>query len=229
MSYSANRDWKIDLIMNGTDYQVRDIPRNYKYMAVINGTVNPIEIYAQATTPALKSSAQLVVVVPINTMITVPIFNDTQYTFIYTDGGGSNPKTAQVIFSDNNLNINGAIGSATFNGVVTIGTDSVGLARQAQLPSALGTGGGVKVERVDEGRQTGKATASGDTTIKASAGKVWGVGGITSGVTVKLKDGATEKWGQQPQSTSAFSVPIACSSSIVLNLSGVGEAYVIYE
>lgn len=229
MAYSMNNDFMVNLIMPGTGYEVKTIPRNYQYLAIINGTANTIEIYANETTPDLKAGSQLVVTVPLFTMITVPIFSDTKYTFIYTDGGGSNPKTAQLIFSDKNLNINGQIGSAGVEGSVNLIADSVGLARQAQLPAALGGGGGVKVERVDVGRETGKATAAGDTTIKGSAGKVWALVCVTPAVTAKLKDGAAEKWAVTEALPGNFPVPIACGGSIVIELSGAGEAYVLYE
>lgn len=259
------RDFTIDLWMTGSGEKVITVD-GYKYVAVLNGTPNDIELYVGAVTSATKSSARRVVRVPLYTMITVPLFQDTQYTAIYTDGGGSDPKTAQLIFSDKNLNINGMIGSPSAGGNVIISGDSVGLAKDDQLPAALstlgnlkvaieesgavlsvddnggslttdtpqlpdtlGAGGGLKVERIDAGRQTGVATAAGDTTIKASAGKVWAIVCVTTGVTAKLKDDITDKWAVTDALPGNFAVPIACGTSIVLNLSGAGEAYVLYE
>lgn len=229
MADTPKRAWTIDLMMQGSGYVVRTIPNSYKWMGIVNGSNNTIEVYNQATTPAQKATAQRVATVPLYTMMTVPIFQETQYTFIWTDGGGPGPKYAQVIFADENLGLNGLIGSPSAGGTVTIGADSVGLAKASQLPAALGGGGGLKIERVDVGRSTGKATAAGDTVIKSSAGKVWALVCLTSGVTAKLKDASGDRWAVSSATPGNFPVPIACSGNITVNLSGAGEAYVLYE
>lgn len=68
------------------------------------------------------------------------------------------------------------------------------------------------------------SAAGGDETVKASAGAVYGVR-VVGAITVILKDDATERWAGD---FDGFH-PISCGTSIVLNFSGAGDAYIIYE
>ena len=83
----------------------------------------------------------------------------------------------------------------------------------------------------DAGRTSTKITAggSGSQTVSAVAGKVWGFGSATAAVTVSLLDNTTGKWFLAPQTSIMFPVPIECLTSIKLDFSGAGDAYIIWE
>jgi hypothetical protein len=72
------------------------------------------------------------------------------------------------------------------------------------------------------------AAGAGDEVVKATAGKVYAVRAGT-GVTLTLKDGATEKWHIAAASKDEFSQPVACSTNITLNFSAAGDAWIIYK
>lgn len=72
------------------------------------------------------------------------------------------------------------------------------------------------------------AGAAGDITVKGSAGKVYAVRAGT-GVNITLKDGATEKWYIPAGSKDEFNQPLTCGTSIVLNFSAAGDAWILYQ
>lgn len=61
------------------------------------------------------------------------------------DGGGVESHKLTLIFSTENLNLNGSLGGGV-SASVTLATDGIGLARQSQLPAALSGGGNFKVD-----------------------------------------------------------------------------------
>lgn len=72
------------------------------------------------------------------------------------------------------------------------------------------------------------AAAPGDEVVKATGGKVYAVRAGT-GVTLALKDGATEKWHIAAGSKDEFSQPVACATNITLNFAAAGDAWIIYK
>lgn len=68
------------------------------------------------------------------------------------------------------------------------------------------------------------AAGAGDIVLNASYGKIFGCS-VVGGITVRLKDGATEIWDLGTQVT----CPIICATSVVLNFSAAGDAFLIYS
>lgn len=135
-----------DLVMNGSGLSYVDIPPGMNFVSIINNSDNTIEIYQDKRTAADSNVKDTLVTVPYFTQLTVPLRRGTDVTFIYSDGGAIGTKKAVVIFCSENLNITGVLGNPSSGGSVTLQADGVGLARQSQLPLALGTSGGLKVE-----------------------------------------------------------------------------------
>lgn len=109
--------------------------------------------------------------------------------------------------------------------------DTVGLAPGDLNIDAVNKGLGVNVLQTVEVEPAGwtweKVTAAGagDITVKATPGKVAQLLG-DSGVTVQLKDGVADAW-KAGDYTGIF--PIVCTSSIVLNFAGAGDAWILYR
>lgn len=139
----------VNLNMVGNGYVQQGIPSGYRFMSIINTSENIIEVYRGAVTN--RTQAPLYLTVPLNTMITTPLTNDTQFTFIYRETKASKEvKLAQVLFTTENLNINGSIGTSSFNGDISIKADTVGMAKQSQLPSSLHPSGSLRTAIVTE-------------------------------------------------------------------------------
>ncbi len=245
-------NYKFDLIMNGSSSEHITIPTGYKFLSMINNTDNVIYVYAETRTTNEPQYA--LVKVPNYTSLTIPIDGRVKYTFFYTDGGGADPKKAEFIYSVENLQINSLLGTQ-IAGTVTIGADGVGLARQTDQETLQARADLLATEAKQDdlqaradllateakqddlitalgaivlaGKTAVKVTsaAGGDESVKATAGKVYGI--VAAGaITVILKDGANEVW---LASTQPLPVPITCGTSINLNFSAAGDAYVIYE
>lgn len=116
----------------------------YHFLTVTNPTQNTIYVYDGRTTAMTKDGATLLQMVPPQTALTIPIQERGEFTFIWQDGGGVDTKEAQLTYTQDNLNINTALGSKD-NMTVTLASDSVGLARSNQLPAVLAADGGLKV------------------------------------------------------------------------------------
>jgi hypothetical protein len=135
--------------MDGSSSDRFQIPAGYKYMSVINNTDNTLYIYQERRSDNVPQDA--LIKVPTYTQQTLPISTERfDITIFYTDGGGAGTKKAEVIFSVENLGIQGTLGTA-ISGTITLGADGVGLARQTQLPGELGGAGGLKVELLNGG------------------------------------------------------------------------------
>lgn len=119
---------------------IRGIPAGYKFVSIYNPTINEVEIYDDLRTE--RDNKDILKLVPINTVITVPISN-TDFSIYYTNGGGAEDKKIDFTFTVENLNQNGALGS-TMSASVNIGSDSVGLAKEIQFPADLSAGGSFK-------------------------------------------------------------------------------------
>lgn len=121
------------------------IPRLYKFVSILNSTDNEIQLYDDTRPLASADLRDCLINVVAGQNITVPLRNDNalDYTIIYKSGGMINEKRLTIIFSSENLNINSTVPQAGADAVSIIG-DSVGLARQAQLPSTL-DGGALRV------------------------------------------------------------------------------------
>jgi hypothetical protein len=214
--------------MNGSGSEHLTIPSGYKFLSIINNTDNVIYIYAE--TRSTNEPDYALVKVPNYTSITIPIDGRLKYTFFYTDGGGAGNKKAELIYAVENLQINSLLGTQ-IAGTVTIGADGVGLSRQNQLPTDLSGEGNLKVGLAEtEGKTALKVTAgaAGTQPIKAAAGKVYAI--KAGAADVKLLDNGTEKWlVDAGKDISVSASPITCGTSIDLNFSAAGDAYIIYE
>lgn len=129
-------------------FKIIDVPNVYQFMSIINNTDNSIEVYQDRRTPNDASVKDQLIDTPHFTQQTIPIREGQSFTFIYHDGGMPGQKKAAIIFSEENLGLQGQLGNPASGGAVTITSDAVGLAKQTQLPAALGAGGGVKVDVV---------------------------------------------------------------------------------
>lgn len=121
-----------------------------KFMAVVNATDNELEVYQDRRTVADSSIKAMFQLIPNFTQLTIPIDKSLDFTFIWTSGAKTGPKKATVIFSDENLNMNGQLGTPGSLGSVIIGGDSVGLARSSQLPQNLTGAGRLATEVMNE-------------------------------------------------------------------------------
>lgn len=112
-------------------------------------------------------------------------------------------------------------------------TPTVDVGTLPELPAGTNNIGDVDVLTMPSvtlaGKSAVKVTASGITTVKAAAGVVYDVIVLTAGVTATVRDNATDKWAASDTIHHTPGAPISCATSIVVNLSGAGTAYVIYE
>jgi hypothetical protein len=170
------RDLRRELIMTGSGWQQISVPSAYQFMSVMNTSDNTLMIYSSYTTPEQRDTAPLIGIVPLYTMMTLPLNVDTQYTIFWTNGSGTTgSKQIQVIFSERNLNLNGIMGSPITSGSVTLSSDGVGLAKEAQFP-ALPVGGNMRVQvmaELPEGtKKIGKVEIEGGTVSVANPSSV---------------------------------------------------------
>lgn len=137
------KPYKSSLLMAAGEasYKQLTIPGGYRFLSLINNTPNTIDIYQQKTTD--EHLPDVLVRVPPYTQQTVPIDESREFTFFYSDGGGLETKKSELIFSVDNLGLQGPLGTIV-SGTITIGVDGVGLAKQAQLPGALTGAGNLK-------------------------------------------------------------------------------------
>lgn len=142
------KKYSFDLMLKGSEgaQQVR-IPPEHSFISVVNPTDYQIEVYQDARTIQDSNVKQMLIMVPVNTQITVPIDKSKDFTFIFrsTTGSGS-VKKANVFFSDVNLGVTGMLGSTSSGASVAITGDSVGLAKSSQLPSKTTSAGNLPVE-----------------------------------------------------------------------------------
>lgn len=217
------------LLMAGVSAKQEYVPKGlYRFVSVHNPTPNTITIY-EGLVAAPYSGAKKVGVVTPNTAITFPITMAPNFTFAWLDGGGATTKEASITFSAENLNINTQLGSASAS-TVTLAADSVGLARGSQLPATLDGNGNLKVSQqpsLSIGTVKITAGAAGTQTVKASAGTVFAIRAV--GAVVTLRDNTTDKWENAAGTGDVFQHPISCGTSIILNFSAAGTAYVQYQ
>lgn len=136
---------RVDITMKGAGFFNFEIPAGaFKYIAVLNSaTNNHVHVYQDTRTANDDNVLEAIIpdVKPYQNM-TVP-FNINEgrlFTVIWTDGGGTMDKKLTLLFCVENPNINfqGSDGSAQTS--VSITNDTVGLAKQAQLPATLENG-----------------------------------------------------------------------------------------
>jgi len=124
------------------------IPSTTKFLSILNPTDCKIEIYQGSVDINLVNIADVEFYCPVYQAETLPVpqGNGYEYTIVVRGGTVVNPdKVLTIIAADSNLNINGTYGGSAATSVVTIGGDSAGLARSAQLPSDLSGQGNLKV------------------------------------------------------------------------------------
>lgn len=147
-----------NLIMSGNGSEQMSIPQGYAFLSITNNTDNTIYIFQEKRTVLEPNFALMKM--PAYTAQTIPITTTRRdFTLFYQDGGGAGQKKAEFIFSEENLQINTVLGTA-ISGTVTVGSDGVGLARQAQFPASLTGSGNLKVA-VQEGSISVASMSSG--------------------------------------------------------------------
>lgn len=107
----------------------------YAFLSVINNTDNTIEVYEGQVIEGEEKNS--VITIQPYTSLTVPIDNRQNFTFIWSDGGISGQKKADVIFSVENLGYNSSLGP-TVSGTITISAEPATAADNATgLPTVL--------------------------------------------------------------------------------------------
>lgn len=112
----------------------------YEYLSVINNTDNTIQIFEGQVTAGDEKNT--VVTIQPYTSLTVPIGNDQNYTFIYTDGGLAGVKKADVIFSAENLGYNSSLGPTVSGSIIITAEPATAADNAAGLPTVIKVVGG---------------------------------------------------------------------------------------
>lgn len=168
----VNRQWRKDINMTGIETDTLlyfTVPTGLEYVSVLNNTNNIIELYQEVTT--LEQANPLYSIVQNSPYYnqTVPLGQNgagTNFTLIYRAGGGDETKLLTLLFSTVNMQINGPTYQPGGTSNTAIISDSVGLAKAAQLPAVLGSTGGLKAEIVN----TPAVTVTGGVEINNDSG-----------------------------------------------------------
>lgn len=171
----------IDLYFTTNGQKTVSIPKGYKFVTIMNPTPYGIQLFKKNSTELLDRFG----FVPVFTHSTIPLPEsgvvDTSITVTWA---GSGPDKAALIVSQESLGINQTLINPDSGDAVSIIADSVGLARQNQLPENLTAGGNMKVAVMEGDLQLGELPA-GTNVI----GKVGFDGSIPAGANVIGKVG----------------------------------------
>ncbi|MNM27075.1 hypothetical protein D3C81_375580 [compost metagenome] len=170
MTEIVNRQWRKDINMTGITQDTLStftIPTGLLFVSVLNSTNNAVELYQEITTMEKANPVYSVIQNSPYYNQTVPLRDTgTDFTLIFRAGGGTEPKILTLIFSTVNLQINGPTYQPGGTSNTAIISDSVGLAKGSQFPSALGSGGGIKTEIIN----TPSVTVSGGVEVNNDTG-----------------------------------------------------------
>jgi len=125
---------------------LQNISASYRFMSIVNPTNNTLYIFQSVESLSSIDVNLSVIRVNPNNQQTFPLDNRTNFTIYWEDGGGTEGKKAVAYLSYENLNMNGTLADPTSASSVDITADSVGLARQKQLPTDLTPSGRLAVE-----------------------------------------------------------------------------------
>jgi hypothetical protein len=116
---------------------------------------------------------------------------------------------------------NNHIGEVAVNQIPSIpaGNNNIGKVDINSLPA---------IDNLAYTSQHVNAVGAGDVTVKNTGGKVVGIQAITGDVI--LKDNNYQVWGTIAAGSQVlFPFPVLCNTSIILNFSVAGEAYILYN
>ena len=185
-----------------------EIPAGMNYVAIVNNTGNRIELYQKHVTDTVFEDILVEAVSYQNITVPIRFGGMLQFTVIYYDDGVVGDKRVTILFADENLGINSQSGSLQGASSVGLISDSVGLAKSAQLPAALSGGGNLKVElqnsAVEIVNDAGNAipvsgtvnvgTVSGTVNVVKPQGRGWRYTAI-SGITAEYLSGPVLVYG----------------------------------
>jgi hypothetical protein len=157
-----------DIIMAGSSYLTFEISSGMQFVSIVNNTDNTIQLYQDQRDFATADVRDTIAAVSSFQQQTVPlgIGNGNWFTVVWINGGGVDPKKVTLYFSDENLGMNSSLGNPAGSSSVTLQTDNIGLAKQAQLPAALSGSGNLKVDIQNSPSVT--ATISGTPSVSIS-------------------------------------------------------------
>ncbi len=199
------------ILANGSGSVDVSAPDNYDFLTIWNNTTYSVDVYTKAD----ESISNKLLTVSANSRITLPLSGSPFERNLHFKLTGNGQDVILLIFSDENYAIHGDQAASTISSI-------------SQLPTTLTSDGNLKVAAQEVAGWTwAKITATGaeDKTVKATPGLVAQLD-VEGAITVYLKDGASQAW---KTGAVAFSAPLKCLTSIVLNFSAAGNAWILYR
>jgi hypothetical protein len=132
--------------MTGTKLVQFSVPSGMKFVTVLNATNNEVQLYQDLITIDQVNLKYSLLQNSLYYNQTLPLRDGNNFTLVWFDGGGSEQKKLTLMFTVESLQINNPTSQPGTTSNTAIISDSVGLAKQAQLPAALGPYGGMKTE-----------------------------------------------------------------------------------